>query len=210
MGRDLHIDVYEFGDFAGFAMTIWDQGTITLGDIDNYATSTLSAYRATKKFAQSIAGFMGLEELPGVGEEMFRREVANINKYARRWAEEVGIEYRMRRPTEITSTPRTPVNRKIAGYLQTGKPESAAAYGKAYLNTIPKADRLNAIQSITTGARNRQPLRLGSGPMDEVERKAFLKWLKENVSEERYQSIAELDKEYQKTYKRFLELFPNR
>ncbi len=197
-------------DTAQFIQNIVDQGEITAGDIDNYTRSTLSAYRTTQKLAQSTAGFLGLEDIPGVKQEMFRREVNNINKYARRWAEESGIEYRMRRPTDITASPRTPVNRKIASYLQTGNPDGAAVYAKAYLNSLPKADRLNAIQSISTGARNRQPLRLGSGPMDEAERKAFLRWLKDKVSEERYARIAEMDKQYQRDYKKFLRMLPNR
>lgn len=193
-----------FKDFINFAGTVFDQGKLTLGDIDNYASSTLSAYRATKKFAQSIAGFMGLEEIPGVKQEMFRREVNNINKYARRWAEEVGIEYRMTRPTDIAVSERTPVNRKIASYLQSGEPVAAATYAKAYINGLPKDEKNNARQSIFTGARNRQPLRLGSGPMDEAERKAFLGWLKDKVNEERFKEISELDAKYQKDYKTFL------
>jgi hypothetical protein len=197
-------------DTAQLVTTIADQGTLTAGDINNFTRSTISAYRTTQKLAQSTAGFLGLEDIPGVKEEMFRREVAGINKYARRWAEESGIEYRMRRPTEITASPRTPMNRKIASYLQTGNPDGAAVYAKAYLKSLPKADRLNAIQSISAGARNRQPLRLGTGPMDESERKAFLRWLKDKVSEERYEKTVELDKQYQRDYKKFLRMLPNR
>jgi hypothetical protein len=193
-----------------FIETIVDQGTVTAGDIDNYTRSTVSAYRSTKKLAESAAGFLGLEDIPGIKEEMFRREVANINKYARRWAADSGIEYRLRRPTEITATPRTPVNRKITAYLQTSQPQVAAAYAKAYLNTLDKQDRKAAIQSLTSSARNRQPLRLGTGPMDESERKAFLRWLKGKVSAEKYEKVAELDKQYQRDYKKFLRMLPNR
>jgi hypothetical protein len=193
-----------------FIETIVDQGTVTAGDIDNYTRSTVSAYRSTKKLAESAAGFLGLEDIPGIKEEMFRREVASINKYARRWAADSGIEYRLRRPTEITATPRTPVNRKITAYLQTSQPQVAAAYAKAYLNTLDKQDRKAAIQSLTSSARNRQPLRLGTGPMDESERKAFLRWLKGKVSAEKYEKVAELDKQYQRDYKKFLRMLPNR
>jgi hypothetical protein len=195
---------------ATFIQNLYDQKTITAGDIDNFTKSTLSAYRTTQKLGQTIAGWTGREDIPGVKEEMFRREVASINKYSRRWAEEAGIEFRMRRPTEVTPSERTPINRKIAGYLQRGEPQMAAVFAKEYLKGLPKADRLNAIQSISTGARNRQPLRLGSGPMDEVERKAFLRWLKDKVSEERYTRIAEMDKQYQRDYQKFLRMLPNR
>jgi hypothetical protein len=195
---------------ANFIGTAYDQRTITAGDIDDFATRQVSAYRATKKLAQSTAGWFGAEDLPTVKQEMFRREVASINKYARRWADEAGIEYRMRRPGDVAATERTPINRKIASYLQAGDVEMAGIYAKDYLDSLPKKERKNAIQSITSSARNRQPLRLGSGPMDEDERKAFLRWLKDNVSEEKYKEIAELDKEYQKNYKKFLRKVPNR
>jgi hypothetical protein len=178
--------------------------------VNDFATKQVSAYRATKKLAQSTAGWLGLEEIPGVKQEMFRREVASINKYARRWAEESGIEYRMRRPGDVAATERTPINRKIAGYLQSGDPETAAVYAKEYLNSLPKKERANAIQSITAGARNRQPLRLGSGPMDDQEKKAFLRWLKDKVSEEKYQEVAELNKNYERDYDKFLRRVPNR
>jgi hypothetical protein len=145
-----------------------------------------------------------------VKEEMFRREVASINKYARRWAEDAGIEYRMRRPGDVAATARTPINRKIAGFLQSGEPEKAAVFAREYLNTLPREDRKNAIQSLTTGARNRQPLRLGSGPMTDTERKAFLRWMKDKVSDEKYQKIVELDRQYQRDYRRFLSRVPNR
>jgi hypothetical protein len=191
-------------DFVSFVGNAVDQRKITAGDIDAYASSTLSAYRATKRFAQSIAGFMGLEELPGVEQEMFRREVNSINKYARRWAEDAGIEYRTRRPGDVPVSPRTPVNRKIASYMQTGEPLAAATYAKAYINGLAKDEQDNARQSILTGARNRQPLRLGSGPMDQAERKAFLEWLKEKVNDERFKEVSELDAKYQKDYKTFL------
>jgi len=197
-------------DTANLVTTIVDQGALTAGDVNDFATKQVSAYRATKKLAQSTAGWLGLEEIPGVKQEMFRREVASINKYARRWAEESGIEYRMRRPGDVAATERTPINRKIAGYLQSGDPETAAVYAKEYLNSLPKKERANAIQSITAGARNRQPLRLGSGPMDEQEKKAFLRWLKDKVSEEKYQEVAELNKNYERDYDKFLRRVPNR
>jgi hypothetical protein len=197
-------------DTANLVTTIVDQGTLTAGDVNDFATKQVSAYRATKKLAQSTAGWLGLEEIPGVKQEMFRREVASINKYARRWAEESGIEYRMRRPGDVAATERTPINRKIAGYLQSGDPETAAVYAKEYLNSLPKKERANAIQSITAGARNRQPLRLGSGPMDNQEKKAFLRWLKDKVSEEKYQEVAELNKNYERDYDKFLRRVPNR
>jgi hypothetical protein len=193
-----------------FIGNIYDQGTITVGDLDDYARRQVSAYRTTKRLAQSTAGALGLEELPGVKQEMFRREVANINKYARRWAEQAGIEYRMRRPSEVAATERTPINRKIASYLQSGEPELAVAYAREYLDSLPRDERKNAIRSIESGARYRQPLRLGSGPMDEQEKRAFLRWLRENVSEERYEKILELDRAYQRDYRRFLRGVPNR
>jgi hypothetical protein len=191
-------------DFVGFVGNAIDQRTITAGDIEAYASSTLSAYRATKRFAQSTAGFMGLEEIPGIKQEMFRREVANINKYARRWAEDSGIEYRTRRPGDVSVSPRTPVNRKIASYMQTGEPVAAATYAKAYIKGLPKDEQDNARQSILTGARNRQPLRLGSRSMAAAERKAFLTWIKDKVNDERFKEISELDAKYQKDYKTFL------
>jgi hypothetical protein len=193
-----------------FLGNVYDQGAITAGDLDDYAKRQISAYRTTQKLAQSTAGWLGMEEIPGVKQEMFRREVASINKYARRWAEEAGIEYRMRRPGDVAATERTPINRKIAGFLQSGESEKAAVFAREYLDGLPKDERKNAIQSITTGARNRQPLRLGSGPMDETERRAFLRWLKESVNEEKYEKILEMDRQYQRDYRRFLGRVPNR
>jgi hypothetical protein len=46
--------------------------------------------------------------------------------------------------------------------------------------------------------------------MDESERKAFLRWLKDKVSEERYEKTVELDKQYKRDYKKFLRMLPNR
>jgi hypothetical protein len=79
-------------DTAQLVTTIADQGTLTAGDINNFTRSTISAYRTTQKLAQSTAGFLGLEDIPGVKEEMFRREVAGINKYiAKYWEYSVNL-----------------------------------------------------------------------------------------------------------------------
>jgi len=197
-------------EFGNLATTLFDQGKLTAGDISDFFTKQISGYRAAKKLAQSTAGWLGLDNLPGIKEEMFRREVANINQYARRWAKDAGIEYRKRRPGDVPVSERTPINRKIAGFLQSGEPEKAAVFAREYLDSLPEKDRKNAIQSLTTGARNRQPLRLGSGPMTDTERKAFLGWMKDKVSEEKYKKVLELDAKYQADYKTFLNRVPNR
>jgi hypothetical protein len=46
--------------------------------------------------------------------------------------------------------------------------------------------------------------------MDDQEKKAFLRWLKDKVSEEKYQEVAELNKNYERDYDKFLRRVPNR
>jgi hypothetical protein len=187
-----------------------DQGTLTKGDINNYLNRMSSMYRVSQKLYQTSASGLGFSDAPTVAEEMYRREVADINKYARRWAESAGLEYRTKRPMDIAPSKMTPINREISGYLQRNDPVTAAAYAKEYLKTLPKEDRKNAIQSMQSGARNRQPLRLGSGPMDEAEKKAFLKWAKTKMSPEKYAGIEKLSKQYETNRKKFLNRLPNR
>ena len=187
-----------------------DQGTLTKGDINNYLNRMSSMYRVSQKLYQTSASGLGFSDAPTVAEEMYRREVADINKYARRWAESAGLEYRTKRPMDIAPSKMTPINREISGYLQRNDPVTAAAYAKEYLKTLPKEDRKNAIQSMESGARNRQPLRLGSGPMDEAEKKAFLKWAKTKMSPEKYAGIEKLAKQYESNRKKFLMRLPNR
>jgi hypothetical protein len=193
-----------------FIQNVVDQGKITIGDINDYLNRTLSAYRVAQRAYQTAASGLGYSDAPTVAEEMFRREVASINKYARRWAESAGLEYRTRRPSDLPTSKMTPINRKISSYLQRGEPGAAAAYAKEYLNSLPKKERANAIQSMQSGARNRQPLRLGSGPMDQAEKTAFKKWLKEKVSKEKFDEIQKLDSQYQKNYRIFLNKLPNK
>lgn len=187
-----------------------DQGTLTKGDINNYLNRMSSMYRVSQKLYQTSASGLGFSEAPTVAEEMYRREVADINKYARRWAESAGLEYRTKRPMDVAPSKMTPINREISSYLQRNDPVTAAAYAKEYLKTLPKADRKSAIQSMESGARNRQPLRLGSGPMDEAEKKAFLKWAKTKMSTEKYAAIEKLAKQYESNRKKFLMRLPNR
>lgn len=199
-----------FKETATFIQNAVDQGKITVGDVNNYLNRTFSAYRVSQRLYQTAASGLGYSDAPTVAEEMFRREVASINKYARRWAESAGLEYRTKRPMDIAPSKMTPINREIANYLQRGEPGAAAAYAKEYLKSLPKKERANAIQSMESGARNRQPLRLGSGPMDQTEKIAFKKWLKEKVSKEKFDEIQKLDSQYQKNYNIFLNNLPNK
>jgi hypothetical protein len=187
-----------------------DQGTLTKGDINNYLNRMSSMYRVSQKLYQTSASGLGFSDAPTVAEEMYRREVADINKYARRWAESAGLEYRTKRPMDIAPSKMTPINREISSYLQRNDPVTAAAYAKEYLKTLPKEDRKNAIQSMESGARNRQPLRLGSSPMDEAEKREFLKWAKAKMSPEKYAGIEKLAKQYESNRKKFLMRLPNR
>jgi hypothetical protein len=193
-----------------FFQNFVDQGKITLGDINDYLNRTVSAYRVAQRAYQTAASGLGFSKAPTVAEEMFRREVASINKYARRWASSAGLEYRTRRPSDLPTSKMTPINRKIASYLQRGEPGAAVAYAKEYLNSIPKKEREKAIQSMESGARNRKPFRLGNGPMNESEKTAFKKWLKEKVSKEDFDKFQKLDSSYQKTYNLFLNGLPNK
>jgi len=199
-----------FKEIATFIQNAADQGKITAGDINNYLNRTLSAYRVSQRLYQTAASGLGYSKAPTVAEEMFRRETASLNKYARRWAASAGLEYRTKRPMDIAPGKMTPINREISSYLQRGEPGAAVAYAKEYLNSLPKKERANAIQSMESGARNRQPLRLGSGPMDQAEKIAFKKWLKEKVSKEDFDKFQKLDSGYQKTYNMFLSGLPNK
>ncbi len=195
---------------ATLIQNVADQGTITKGDINNYLNRMSSMYRVSQKLYQTAASGLGFSGAPTVAEEIYRRDVADINKYARRWAESAGLEYRTKRPMDIAPSKMTPINRKISSYLQRNDPVGAAAYAKEYLKTLPKDARKNAIQSMESGARNRQPLRLGDGPMDEAEKRAFLKWAKTKMSPEKYASIEKLTKQYESNRKKFLMRLPNR
>jgi hypothetical protein len=199
-----------FKETATFIQNAVDQGTITVGDINDYLNRTFSAYRVSQRLYQTAASGLGFSKAPTVAEEMFRRETASINKYARRWAESAGLEYRTRRPSDLPKSKMTPINREIASYLQRGEPGAAVAYAKEYLNSLPKKERENAIQSMESGARFRQPFRLGNGPMDKSEKEAFTKWLKEKVSKEDFDKFQKLDKGYKKSYDDFLRGLPNK
>jgi hypothetical protein len=193
-----------------FFTNAFDQRKITLGDVNDYLNRTFSAYRVSQRLYQTAASGLEFSKAPTVAEEMFRRETASINKYARRWAESAGLEYRTRRPSDLPTSKMTPINRKISSYLQRGEPGAAVAYAKEYLNSIPKKEREKAIQSMESGARNRKPFRLGNGPMNESEKTAFKKWLKEKVSKEDFDKFQKLDSSYQKTYNLFLSGLPNK
>jgi hypothetical protein len=193
-----------------FIQNAADQGKITVGDVNNYLNRTLSAYRVSQRLYQTAASKLGFSKAPTVAEEMFRRETAVINKYARRWAESAGLEYRTKRPMDIAPSKMTSINREIASYLQRGEPGAAVAYAKEYLNSLPKSERKNAIQSMESGARFRQPFRLGNGPMDKSEKKAFTEWLKEKVSKVDFDKFQKLDKGYKKSYDDFLRGLPNK
>jgi hypothetical protein len=199
-----------FKETATFIQNAVDQGKITAGDINNYLNRTLSAYRVSQRLYQTAASGLGYSKAPTVAEEMFRRETASLNKYARRWAASAGLEYRTKRPMDIAPSKMTSINREISSYLQRGEPGAAVAYAKEYLNSLPKSERANAIQSMESGARFRQPLRLGNGPMDQTEKTAFKKWLKEKVSKEDFDKFQKLDSSYQKTYNLFLNGLPNK
>jgi len=195
---------------ATLIQNVADQGTLTKGDINNYVNRMSSMYRVSQKLYQTAASGLGFSDAPTVAEEIYRREVAEINKYGRRWAESAGLEYRTKRPMDIAPSKMTPINRKISSYLQRNDPVGASAYAKEYLKTLPKDARKNAIQSMESGARNRQPLRLGDGPMDEAEKRAFLKWAKTKMSPEKYAGIEKLAKQYESNRKKFLMRLPNR
>jgi hypothetical protein len=176
-----------------------DQGKLTARDLDEIAEKTMSFYRANKRIALA-----GMSELGVDAKEVKRfaaqRDLREIRRYGLRYAQDMDIEGKRQRSFSgpPVRTELTPTNNAIVNALYQGNASEArvlirqATAGKSF------SERQKINQSIRASIRNRQPIQIGNSAPNNEERRAFLRWARQNLSAEEYQKISTMDRTYRR------------
>lgn len=177
------------------ALKTYDQGEVTLRDINDELQRNISGYRAVARLLQTAGGALDSES-KFVQKEHARREVNHARYMARRYASSVDLEAKRRASSEIIATANTPTNRAIKDALLLGDAETARALALEHVASFDNEyEATNALKSIQNSIRLGQPALVSAAP-SESERRRFLKWLYENTTYEGFLRVKLIDEGY--------------
>lgn len=179
-----------------------DQGMLTAKDLEEIAESTISYYRAGKRFTLSAGEAIGAD---GKAVKKFSagKNLREVRELGRRYSTEMNIEFKRTSPAGIPiRTEMTPYNKQIVDALYINRPDIARRLIKEVKAGKPSVEREKIENSIRAAIRNRQPIQIGGSAPSEKERRDFIKWARRNTSAEQYQMILTMDKNYQRNASR--------
>lgn len=178
-------------------LTYLDQGTLSAGDLDNYLQSQLALYRGYKRAGTSIGSEFNSDwkaaQLFDAGMER-----GYARKAAMQFAKETGVKAKRQQSGMPVKSPMTPINRELYDALVLGDAATARAIVREALKGKNVKERREAILSMQASARARQPLSI-QGRMTQKDRAGFYRWARENLAEENFNRVRNLDKQYRNT-----------
>lgn len=188
--------LHAMGDLA---ITWIGQGKITAKDADRQLESFFSLYRTTKRPL--------IKALGALDEQNYQYQVQASVK-DRRYIS--GVAARFARDQEISGgrtmtggqfipTPMTPYTREIVEAIRAGRPEKARAVIVGARQEMEREDFERLLRSARSSVRSGQPLNIQGRPMSQQEQQEFLRWAKENLSEENFQRIRRARDEYRRS-----------
>lgn len=192
----------------------YDQGTLTLRDLDNALVRNVSLYRASKRAALTGTGgvisMAGLtdetaERLMGVSTlhreaklEQARRDRQYVRRLARRFAAEEELIGKRRALGVTSKTPMSPVSQRVIEELLLDNPEGAKAIAvEAMREAKTNREAASIAASIKASVRSFDPGRVSTAP-SEFERARFLRWVEDRVGAENHQRVIRVTGDYRK------------
>lgn len=177
------------------ALRFFEQGKLTAGDIERFVVDFQSGIRSTKQMAYTQLSALEAE-VPEAELYAFWRETQWAQGVIGRYAEEMGIEGRVRQAARYSRTSMSPINDRITNALRLGNGAQAKALLREYLGTLETREEIeSALRSMQSSARARQPLRIVSSA-GEAARLAFLDWAQRNLGPTALERIRRLDQTY--------------
>lgn len=187
----------------GLYWTLLEQGRITGADLQRFVEQTFSGYRNYQRGVMSLGALAGVES-DAVRSEYARRNIREVQRLARRYADEQGIGEKRRRAQGFGVSPQTPINRAVVEQLYLDNPGQARAIFVDWLDEIAKEhvgkpggeERIRAARSsLQSFIRVRQPTIVNTKPDDET-RREFLVWAEKNLSARQWNLIKSMDETY--------------
>jgi hypothetical protein len=184
--------VKETGNLARRAL---EQGRLTGQDLQDYAERISSFTRTVRRAATYVLGQAG-SDMEAARLEVVRRERNYASKMTRRYAEAQELAGKSFAPGAFGATANTPVNRAIVDALYLGEPGRAKALLREHLDSLTTVQEIEGARlSAKAAARTRQPLMVTESPSN-AERRAFLEWAREHMTERGVRRLELLDKTY--------------
>jgi hypothetical protein len=175
-----------------------DQGKITAQDVQDYADRVSSLVRTARRATMYGLGKAG-SEMEAARLEVIRRERGYARKMTGRYAKEQELRGKTYAPGAFGATENTPINRAVVDALFLGEPGRAQAILKAHLDGIDTVRGVDsAILSAKSAVRGRQPLMVSAAPTN-AERRAFIAWARENMTEDGLRRLELLDTTYRRS-----------
>lgn len=174
---------------GNLALSLYDQkGNGFVRAMEEFANANLSAYRTGKRIAGAVTGY-----------DAAQRDYAFAKKMTRRYADDRNIEAKRRAPSDIVSTPMTPVNRDIHDALLAGDVKGAKKVARDYIAGLKTAaEQRAAWASMKSSVRFRQPSLVSVSP-SAAERRDFLSWAQSHLEKREYDRIRALDDRYRQS-----------
>jgi hypothetical protein len=188
-GLDALSRVYELG------LRYSEQGTLTATDIRRTAIEFNSGYRAWSHFAMTQADRAGADWKQA---QLYAawRERQWAQGVVGRYADEMGIEGRIRAAGRMSRSEMSPVNQRLYDAVMLGNAAEARAIAEDYLRGLETRDAMQrAYQSMQSSIRARQPLRVISSA-GEADRLLFLEWAQQNLGPGDMERLRRLDGTY--------------
>ena len=179
-------------------MDAFNQGRITLADVDGYLRKNWSAYRTGKQLMAYLgndvypAGFRALQV------ESMRQDLSWMRNATRRFEKEEKIEAPPGGPPSgMGKNPMTPFNRNLNEALLLGDIPEASRLVRERLRSAGR-DAEVVMESIMDSVRARRPIKAG-GSTSESTAQNFMQWADENMSAADAAKIRRIDKTYTNT-----------
>lgn len=174
---------------GNLALTLYDQkGNGFARAMEEFANANLSAYRTGKRIAGAATGY-----------DAAQRDYAFAKKMTRRYADDRNIDAKRRAPSDIVSTPMTPINRDIHDALLAGDVKGAKKVARDYISGLKTAaEQRAAWASMKSSVRFRQPSLVSVSP-SAAERRDFLSWAQSHLEKPEYDRIRALDDRYRQS-----------
>lgn len=178
-------------------LRLLEQKKLTLGDLDDFLRSQLSAYRVGKAGVARLADEVGA---PILKNERSRQDLSWLNAQTRRFADEVGIEASHTALGRISKTSDSPAKTDLLNALRTGDDASAKeALGKL-LHGDDAAAKKRALESVRATVRASQPVKVGAA--SETRRELFNSWAAKRLPAEDVARLHKIDSTYRDTAQR--------
>ena len=178
--------------------TAYEQGGLSMRDMDYFLQRQLSAYRTTRRPLMKALHSANLDIANQADEYNYTLNRNYVRSLIRRWEDAEDISGARTIQGRIARTPNSPMNAKLHGAISVNEPERAAAI------FLREAEgRPGKLSSMAQSARSSMRYRQPKGNRSERRFNLFLKWAEDNVPEASVNRLKRIQQEYAESYQKF-------